>query len=276
MKKLITCLFLFTAALFGDEQLRLDTNNISGKSLVQEVHDLYLQGKYQSFLKALDEEFQRAGKAGILSQLVQEKQNRLPKTLDPKKWTLESIDLSDLSAERNERLLHTCSEHPDSIVIPLIERVVYFSLDPQQKEAFKVMSELYLSTLKEGLSPHTDGLESELKAIELEAQLKSSLLDIAAMKNKTTFFEIQKKKLAITLRKLDLMEKAAVKAKNEAWIQTIAEVKRGFEGYYGHQLELNWLKQLAKGEIVAADSTEAQVKEIMKQYLSKQKELAQK
>lgn len=250
-----------------------------GKELVKKLEEAYQQGEYDTFLKALDREFKKAGKAGLLGGVLKQmKQGTLIPILDQtdkeiqervKNWReLEK----NLIQERNRKLMEVCETAPDEAVCKIANSVVFFSPDSEEEGVFQQLEKFKFKVPGENQSP----LEQKISAIELEYEMKAALLDIAALNSKNALVNLENKKVILAYEKMQKIELSVKNANDDKWAAIVKNAKQSFEKYYGHMLDMAYLKNLAKGKIESRSEAETKIKEIMVDFLAARKELAEK
>ncbi|MCI0382463.1 MAG: hypothetical protein L0207_05390 [Chlamydiae bacterium] len=259
--------FLF-GPLYADEQ----------ENIVKHVEREYAQGKYQKFLKSLDEEYARAGKAGLVRNLYDylKKKNKLGFLANAKDEKTRAIyknwhdELGNLAKQREEKLKQICVDQTGLDICLLITRVVSFSLDPKEEEAFR-----YLEILHYYLPDNNKSTpENKLAAIEMEYHMKKLLLDAVSLGKKEKQ-DLHEKRIVLALEKLNKMVDVA-KSFGGKWDEMISIAKNSFGKFYGHQIDLDHLQELAEEKIQPANETEQKAKEIMGDFLEKRKTLNEK
>lgn len=246
----------------------------TGKKLVETVEESYTKGAYDKFLKALDEEYRKAGKSGLLSSVFKEM----------KKWNIDNEALlnealqdiekndPDFISELDQRLSDICREDPHSDICKKVTAVLHPPLTEKQKEALK-----FLGTLKNKLpNDKINTPENKLIAIEAEYDLKISLLQLALLRKDKKATIDAKKKLALNIEKFRKMEEAAAKFEDPKWKTLIQEAKSAFEDSYETRIDYAYLKDLSSGKIQPQTPTEENIKVVMKEFLDKKEDKIQK
>lgn len=256
---LTTILTAFTAGLISEEK------EPTGKKLIQTVEQQYKKGEYDVFLKALDDEYRKAGKSGLLGTVFKEM----------KKWNVDNdILLHDalqdvdqgFMQQLDQSLSEICGEDPSSEICTKVAAVLHPPLNEKQKEALK-----FLGTLKNKLpDDKLNTPENKLTAIEAEYDLKISLLQLALLRKDSKAIVDAKKKLALNIEKFKKMEEAADKFEDSKWKSLIQEAKSAFEDSYETRMDYTYLTDLSSGKIQPQTPTEEKIKVVLKEYLDKQ------
>lgn len=248
MKKQFTkiCLIFLSLLPACGLLLHADDNNY-----LRSVEKSYQAGEYNKFLKSLDEEYRKAGKAGMLSSVFK----------DMKKWnsTKESELFQDFQVKE------ICTTHEDAEICKKIESIANLSLSDNQIKAVK-----FLNSLKNQMpDKDLDIPENKLAAIQAEFDLKMSLLKLAlARKDKNAALD-SKKRIVLTLEKFRKMEEAASKFEDPKWKTLVQDAKAAFEHSYEARSEFAYLKDLAAGKITPKNETEEKIKGLVQNFLAK-------
>jgi len=239
----------------------------SGKQIVAEVETSYQRGQYDTFLLQLHEEFQNAGRAGALRGIFESAKAALPKETDTERLEKHKESVLSLTRERNQRLLDAISEKPDLEIAQKVDSVVYFSLAPDQGDILAK-----LDSLKYKIPESAEGTaENKISALETEYYIKSLLLDVASHRSNTFSDDLNKKKIALALEKLDKMEDAAKNSDDRIWIKKIQKAKQAFRVEKAYRIDLDVLQGLAAGKIDPENPIEEKVKAIMMDYLQQKR-----
>ena len=173
-------------------------------------------------------------------------------------------ELAQLDQERNKQLLEAVGDNKDSAIGNKIEEISSYKISQEQME---VLAEL--DTLKYQVPQDAKAtMDNKIAALEIEYYIKALLLDIASQKSGSSAEELNKKKIALVLKKLDLMEAAAQEYHDEIWMKKIALAKEGFRADKAYKMDVAVLKELAAGNIDPENPVEEKVKGIMIDFLS--------
>lgn len=247
MKKTINLFFYFALLplmLLCTKPLRSDELP-SGKEMICQGKECYDRGDYKAFIAELNAEFERAGKAGLLKGMFEKMKNANGKN--------SSSDLEHLR-KRNQRLLELCAEHPDLEICKRIDRVVFFSLTQEQKEALQAIESLRYK-LPVGKIPSS--LEEKLSLIETEFYMKAALLEIAFDKSKPDLQTRIKKQEALALEKFAKMQRAI--KEDPIWTERIALARKATEECLANQFDWQILKDLASGKLPPPSPEDAEL-----------------
>lgn len=240
-----------------------DEYSVSGKVIVTEVEASYQKGDYDIFLEQLHEQYQRAGKAGVLRGVFESAKKAMPTTATDEDRQNYRTQIAQLDAERNQQLLEAIGDDKGT---PLGQKINEIASFKQSQEHAAVLAELDALKLKVPADAKAT-IENKIAALEVEYYIKSLLLDIANQKSGTSAEELNQKKIVLVLRKLDNMEAAAKDFNDEIWTKKIALAKEGFRADKAYKLDLDVLKSLAVGKINAENPVEEKVKGIMIDFL---------
>lgn len=254
------------ASLHGAEGI-LPSN---GQAIVQEIETAYSHGQYDSFLRDLHDQYQKAGKAGALRGIFESAKSSMKLTPEKIEETRKKAHekVEELNRDRNQRLQDVIGENHDFSIAQKIENVISYSQDEQDRE---VLSEL--EALKYHIPETAQAtLDNKISALATEYYIKSLLLDAGAHHKKTNA-DLRKKKIALNLEKLNKMKQSAQENENFQWIQKLERAKNAFLSESAYQIDVEELNGLATGKIATQNSVEEKVKEIMMDYLQQKQDL---
>lgn len=244
----LSFIFISLLSVFG-ALVHADDNNF-----LKTVEQSYQAGEYNKFLKSLDAEYKKAGKAGVLNSVFKEMQ----------KWN---------SAKEEElfqdfRVKEICGDHSDADICKKIDAVANLSLSDKQVEAVK-----FFNSLKNRMpGKERDLPENKLASIQTEFDLKMNLLRLALVRKDKNATLDTKKKIALTLEKFKKMEEAAAKFEDPKWKTLVNDAKEAFTHSYEARSEYAYLKDLAAGKVAPKTETEEKIKERVQDFLAKAEE----
>lgn len=230
----------------------------SGKQMITEVETAYRKGEYDLFLVQLQEQYTRAGKAGLLRTIFE----KATKAKAPEVSAEDKDSIEKKRQERNRKLLEIVQAHPSAAIAEKVNSVVHFSLSPVLGDILTELDSLKYKIKDSSQSP----LEDTMAALETEYYIKSLLLEIGHHRSGSSARELEKKKIVLTLEKLDKMEDVAQKAEDSIWVEKIEKAQLAFRTEKAFVIDLDLLKGLAKGNIEPQNSVEQKVKQIMIDY----------
>lgn len=234
----------------------------SGRQIIAEVEASYQKGEYEIFLEQLNEQYQRAGKAGVLRGIFESAKAVMPVSALLKDQKEYRTQLAKLDHERNEQLLQAVQ---GQMTTPIGQKVSQIASSELPQDQIAALAEL--ETLKYQIPQDTKAtVDNKIGSLEVEYYIKSLLLDVAALKSGSTPEEINKKKIALALKKLDLMETTAKEFNDEMWMKKIALAKEGFRADKAYRMDVEVLKELAAGNIDVENPVEEKVKGIMIEF----------
>ncbi len=244
-KQLLKVFFIFLSVLpLCGFFLHADDN-----SYLKSVEKSYQAGEYDRFLKSLDDEYRKAGKAGMLGTVFSQM----------KKWN--AVNEADLF--QDFRIKEICSAQTDAEVCKKIHAIAGLSLTDQQVEAVKFMNSL------KNQMPNKDLPESKLASIQTEYDLKMNLLKLALVRKDKNAVLDSKKKIVLVLDKFKKMEEAASKFEDPKWKALVQDAKAAFANSYEARSEFAYLKELASGKVAPKSETEEKIKSLVQDYLAK-------
>lgn len=226
-----------------------------GKQIVQEVEAAYIKGEYDPFLTQLHQEYERAGKAGVLRGVF-ESSKKGAKTVPPK-------DIS-FNSGHNKKLLEAIEENPSSAIAKKVDSVIFYSMPEDKKQILAELSQLNFRQIE----PAEGTIEHKMAGIETEYYIKSLLLEIASSHNTNPSPELPKKKIALSLDKLEKMHDAAKEKTDQNWIKKIELAKEANRLERAFRADLDTLYKLGQGKLDPQNSVEQKVQQIMMDYLT--------
>lgn len=234
----------------------------SGRQIIAEVEASYQKGEYEIFLEQLNEQYQRAGKAGVLRGIFESAKAVMPVSALLKDQKEYRTQLAKLDHERNEQLLQAVQ---GQMATPIGQKVSQIASSELPQDQIAALAEL--ETLKYQIPQDAKAtVDNKIGSLEVEYYIKSLLLDVAALKSGSTPEEVNKKKIALALKKLDLMETTAKEFNDEIWMKKIALAKEGFRADKAYRMDVEVLKELAAGNIDVENPVEEKVKGIMIEF----------
>lgn len=238
--------------------------SVSGVQIVTEVEASYQKGDYDVFLEQLHEQYQRAGKAGVLRGVFESAKAAMPTTATDEDRQKYRSQIAALDQERNQQLVEAVGKSKDSPIAQKVDAIASFKISQEQAD---VLAEL--DALKYQIPADAKAtMENKVSALETEYYIKSLLLDIGNQKSGSSVDELNKKKIALTLKKLDIMEASAKEFNDEIWMQKIALAKEGFRADKAYKMDVDVLKGLAAGKFDPQNPVEEKVKGIMIDFLA--------
>lgn len=226
-----------------------------GMEVVIEGKQSYEQGKYKRFIKALNAEFEKAGKSGLLKQVYEKMKDGAEKAKTRLEKDLEQLRL------RNVKLLEACAKDPDLEICKRVESVVAFNLSSDQQDALEAIKSLRYR-LPEGKKPAN--LVERLSLVETRYRMMSALLEIAFEKSKADLETRIKKQEALALEKFSRMKKIA--KDDPIWSERIAVASQASEARLANRLDWSVLRDLAGGKIAAKNSAEVEIAQVLKEF----------
>ncbi|NGX38485.1 MAG: hypothetical protein K1000chlam2_01659 [Chlamydiae bacterium] len=240
----------------------------TGNVIIQEVETTYRKGEYDNFLEQIHEQFQSAGKAGVLRGIFESAKTAMKSHPLPLNETM-LLGIRQLDKVRNQRLLDAISENPELEIVNKIDSIVFNS---PSLEHTLVLSEL--DSLKYHMPEDAKGtIENKISSLETEYYIKSLLLEAAAHHSKSISEDFHKKKIALVFEKLDKMQAAAKDSRDPNWQEKIEKAQAAYRTQKAFNMDFEVLKALAIGKVAPENSVEEKVKEIMMDYLQQKDEI---
>ncbi len=240
-----------------------------GNQIVSEVDASYRKGEYDIFLEQLHEQYENAGKAGVLRGLFESSKEAFkanPEALESQFAPMHS-QIKELTKNRNQRLLDAIAADSSATIAKKVDSIIFFSL---RSEHSQVLNDL--DQLKFHIPESAEGtIENKMSTLETEYYIKSQLLDIATQQQKEPSVNLPKKKIALSLEKLDKMEDVAKEKNDSFWLEKIQLAKQANLLEKAHRVDLDILNGLALGKVQPENSVEQKVKEIMMDYLQQKR-----
>lgn len=244
----------------GAEENRIPA---AGKQMIVEVEASYQKGDYDVFLEQLHEQYQRAGKAGVLRGVFESAKAALPQDTEESRKAYRA-QMAELDKERNKRLLEATTDSKETAISQKVAEIASFNLPSEHAEILAELDSLKYKVPKTAEAT----VQNKISALEIEYYIKSLLLDIAGHKSGSSPEELNKKKIALVLKKLDTMEAVAKEFNDEIWIKKIEIAKGAYRADKAYRMDLDVLNSLAVGKIDPENPVEEKVKGIMIDFLS--------
>ena len=273
MKKILSLSLVLGLSLLSMGEIRADAQEKiaivqqnpqkSGKAIVEKIRKDYEKGQYETFLKKLHDEYQRAGKSGLFRGIVDQKKKVVAqRTKEADRHTRWAETKAKLDQERNEKLKEVFQASPDLEVSQRVQSMLAFALAEEEQLALKTLRELEEKVIGEGQNFE----ENKLIAIATEYELKRLLLDSAGIKKAEDLPAQNEKLFALSLEKMHKMQKAAENFKETKWQALLRKAESSFVAHKAFEADLGYLKSLAKA--TPSNPTEEKVKAIMADYLA--------
>lgn len=299
LKKWIAEALIAIASITSTTSLHGSETASQGKVITQQVESSYKEGDYNSFLTQLHEQYENAGKAGVLRGLFEstKKASEEKAKQDLAKALKENLNRSELEREseqeilaerenlpahiqqllrqnnqllkeRDQKLLDAIAENPELEIVTKVDAVVFHKLPKEQKKALRE-----IETLKYHLPETTEAtVENKISALETEYYIKSILLSAAVIHKGEASENFHEKKIALQLEKLDRMQAVAKDANEKKWEQKIADARVAYLAKKALSMDLEGLNDLAVGKVEPKNPVEEKVKQIMMEYQTKMQE----
>jgi hypothetical protein len=262
LKKWIAKLTLIALSIGVIVPLQAYTSSSSRQIEILEAS--YANGEYDTFLAELDEQYKRAGKAGVLRGLFESvkkvnKDESVSAQVEAIRATREQRD-----KERNRRLQEIATANPDLEISQKIQSLTSSPLSEQEKQILKELSALKIH-IPEDTAPT---IENKISALETEYHIKMLLLRGALFQSKTPSDNLHQKLQALTLQKFDRMEKAAKEYQSQEWMEKIAIAKEANHHLSVSAEESKELFALVTDAREPQNAVEEKVKQVMMDYIN--------
>lgn len=235
---------------------------LSGKETVLNVETAYNRGDYTRFLRDLDREYKRAGKAGALRGVFE-----VARTVSHEKPTQKLAadvmeQLRNVEQKRNRRLLQVIEHSSPTKMAQIIDEVVF---NAPSKEEITLLQQF--SAFKEELHENHEQLFlDQVSTLEMEYVIKAHLLNIGHIRSGSSAEELAKKKMALHFEKFARMQQIARKKGEKTWVEKIEQARVADK----RQTALNWnlylLQEASIDSQLAEKNVEEKVKQIMMEY----------
>lgn len=244
------------------------------QKLIDSVLADYRAGKYNSFLKQADEEYQESERKWKHNDLLEQRKKLSTMVHDygiDKTSPLQE-KITALHEAQNRELLEICLNHPNEKISSEVRDMIFFSPNKQEEESIEYIHNLSLKFKGDGLSP----IENKLITIDTEFWLKNMALEIAQVQKKMDLSSFEKKSLVLQLEKIKQMEEACkgdlVDVKIKSYVDTAATV---LPKVYASAATHKHLLALGRGKLAPTTPAEKEMQAVMAKYLEKEAALTE-
>ncbi len=245
------------------------------QKLIDEVLTDYQAGRYNSFLKQADSEYQEAEKKWKNNDLLEQRKKLSTMVHDygVNKTDAFKAQIAALHEAQDRELVKICLNHPNDKISHEVRDMIFFSPSKQEMESIEFIHSLSLKFKGDGATP----IENKLISIDTEFWLKSLSLEIANTQGKMGDATFQKKYLVLQLEKIKQMKEACqgdlVDVKIKSYVDTASSV---LPKVYASAATRKHLAALGRGKIAPKNATEQEMQAVMAKYLQKEEALAEK
>lgn len=237
------------------------TNGLKmGKESISMLRSAYQAGEYSSFLKEMDEAYQKALVENQLSGLSDMRVSGFPEMKDSQKW---EETAAKLEKEKNQELLSLISDEDDSLVAQKIRSSTASISSEEQQKAIAQLSLYHFMTPGSGKT----GDENLLIDIDMEYEFK--VLNLAKPMGTDSASEIRNKQYVLRMEKMEKTLEASKNFQNSSLKQAVGLSAANFD----ERLAQNWdrmdLNALAKGKIKPSNPQEEKTAEILASHQGK-------
>lgn len=232
-----------------------------GKEEISQVREDYEAGRYDAFLREMNEAFEAVIKKNKLSNLSILRKNAMTEP----KWD-ESFDL--LQKERNKQLIEAI-EDQDSFFAEKVRFVAADLISSDQKEAIYRMANL--RQMAPGTGKNKD--ENRLIDIDLEYEFKSIHLDMPILEGQSVA-DRREKQYVLRMEKMDKMLTAAQAFADTSLKEAVELTARGYDDRLAQNWDYSDLNSLIKGKTKPIGVLQEKVVSIFQEHQDKISELA--
>ncbi len=284
MKKLLLVPFLavtLALPLVGGEEAaqtepaKVEQSASPQQKLIDEILSDYRAGKYNTFLKKADSDYQEAENKWKNNDLLEQRKKLSTVVHD---YGIDKTDafktqIATLHENQDRELVEICLSNPNKKISHEVRDMIFFSPSKQEVESIEFIHGLSLKFKGDGTTP----IENKLINIDTEFWLKGLSLEIAKTQNKVNDETFQKQYLILQLEKVKQMEEACqgdlVDVKIKSYVETASSV---LPKVYASASTRKHLAALGKGKIAPQSAIEQEMQVVMAKYLQKEETLTEK
>lgn len=239
---------------------------------LDQVLKSYQEGKYTSFLKRMDSNYQAAHKNWEYDSILEERKTLSSTVQDFESHKTDNFKkkMTALHEEENRELVDLCISSTSCPLTREIKDMVFFTPSAQEQESLHYISGLCWKFKGDGKTP----LENKLIDIDTEFWLKSLSLDMLLTQNKIDRQTFIEQKAVLQLEKLTQMQLASqgedVDQKIRNHIETVQKIYPKVQASSATRKQLH---DLAIGKTQPQSPLEEKVKIIAVKYHEKSQEV---
>ncbi|MDJ0651714.1 MAG: hypothetical protein QNJ27_01695 [Simkaniaceae bacterium] len=245
------------------------------QKMIDEVLYDYHAGKYNNFLKKVDDEHREAEKKWKNNDLLEQRKKLSSMIHD---YGIDKADafkqkIAALHHARDQELIEIALNHPNERISREVRDMIFFCPSKHEEESIAFIHNLGTKFKGDGVTP----IENKLIQIDTEFWLKSLSLEIASTQNKMDEETFQKRYLVLQIEKIKQMSEACkgdlVEGKIKSLVDTASTV---LPKVYASASTRKHLTALGKDKTAPQTPAEKELQAIMVKYLEKEEVLTQK
>lgn len=240
------------------------------KEFVSQVRSQYAAGRYQEFLKQMDEDYAKVKKDAALDGLIALRKEDALMAAQHEKTAAKWNEMAQSWAKERNKELSKLIDTKDSSPIAEKVRSAMEQINPSVEETLQYF--FGLRNIEPGHGKNSD--ENQLIERDLELEYKQMHLDSIKIHERWSN-DTQEKRFAL---RLDMMDKMIADSKNfqDKELQKKVEIlASNLDSYYARQLDLRDLHRLATGVITPTSDLEKKVAAILAAFEGKFSEQTQ-
>ena len=258
------------------EPMQKEVFSSSQLKMIEDVLADYRAGRYYSFLKRSDEDFQKSQKEWNHTAFLEERKKLSEVALShhavDKKSDLKQKILA-LQDSKERELLDIALNHPDEKISREVRDMIFFSPSKEEEKSLEFIHQLSLKSKGDGNSP----IENQLIAIDTEFWLKTLSLEIAKTQNKIDYETFQKQLFVLHLEKIKQMKNACKENGSDQQIKAHVEIASEIlPRLYASAATRKYLHALGRGKISPKNPLEKRCQGVIIKYLQKEEDLIEK
>lgn len=209
MKKCTCVLFLLINFVFATTNETSHYQDLSAKErqkMIEEVVRDYCKGDYNTFLKEIDNIYQKKNKNREYDIALEERKKCVAPVLGHDRDLFSQEKMGALFEEQERELINIYIDHPDETFSQEVRDMLFFTPSPKEQESIDYLYGLSCKSEGDGSTP----LEDKLINIDIEFWFKGFLLRLYKAQEKVDALTFEKRWLVLQIEKLRQMNKECV------------------------------------------------------------------
>ncbi|NRA90952.1 MAG: hypothetical protein HRU43_07505 [Simkaniaceae bacterium] len=245
------------------------------QKLIDEIFTDYQEGRYNNFLKRIDETYQEKNKKWEFNSALEERKKLSEMVVDYKSSKQDAFlkEYHALQEAQNNELIEVCLKNPHYKFSSEVRDMIFYTPDAHEQESLNYVHELSQKFKGDGTTP----LENVLINIDTEFWLKDLSLGTSLAQKQIDHTTFQKQHLVLHIEKMQRMKAACegdlVDVKIKSYIETAAKVLPKVKASSATRRHL---MALGRGKVAPQNEVEVSMQKIMATYIEKEEALVQK
>jgi hypothetical protein len=254
---------------------KTEQETLAKQKLIDEIFTDYQEGRYNNFLKQIDETYKEKNKKWEFNSVLEERKKLSEMVVDYKSNKQDDFlkEYHALQEAQNNELIEVCLKNPNDKFSSEVRDMIFYTPNDHEQESLHYVQELSRKFKGDGTTP----LENVLINIDTEFWLKDLSLGTSLVEKQIDHATFQKQHLVLHIEKMQRMKAACegdlVDVKIKSYIETAAKVLPKVKASSATRRHL---MALGRGKIEAQNEVEASMQKIMATYIEKEDALVQK